>query len=302
MVNGRPPGRTSRIAGNNRPERVLILASFVNRVSNGLFNAASVLYCTLVVDLPAAQVGAALTVAGAIGLLVGIPGGHLADRRGRRTVMVLALAVQAAAMSALALVETWGALAVVATVGQLAAAVGGAAWGALVARVGTDHPALFRAKLRTYVNLGVVLGTVGAGFAVTAHTRTAYVVLILGKRGQLCAVCPPPALAPRLQGMGAAFAATPLDSPRRPTVRDLHRPLRRDGTCSTRRYPCFCRYGSQHTRTRRAGPSPRYSRSMPDSASSCRPESDPASKPLATAAQRSAGQDCSSSSAARCWP
>ncbi|WP_413251836.1 MFS transporter [Streptomyces spectabilis] len=83
-----------------------------------------------------------------------------------------------------------GALTVVATVGQLAAAVGGAAWGALVARVGTDRPALFRARLRTYVNLGVVLGTVGAGFAVTAHTRTAYVVLILGNAASfaLCAL------------------------------------------------------------------------------------------------------------------
>ncbi|WP_326633445.1 hypothetical protein OG808_41570 [Streptomyces sp. NBC_01761] len=146
----------------------MILASFVNRVGNGLFNTASALYFTLVVDLPAVQVGAALTVAGLIGLLAGIPGGHLADRRGPRTIMMLALTVQAVAMSALVLVESWAALTVIATVDRLAAAAGGAAWGALVVRVGTDRPALFRAKLRTYVNLGVVLGTVGAGFAVAA--------------------------------------------------------------------------------------------------------------------------------------
>ncbi|MFH8989391.1 MFS transporter [Streptomyces sp. NPDC017940] len=178
------------MAGSNRSERVLILASFVNRVGNGLFNTAAALYFTLVVDLPAAQVGAALTVAGLIGLLAGIPGGHLADRRGPRTVMMLALAVQAVAMSALVLVESWAALTVVATLDQLAAAVSGAAWGALVVRVGTDRPALFRSRLRTYVNLGVVLGTVGAGFAVAANTRTAYVVLILGNAASfaLCAL------------------------------------------------------------------------------------------------------------------
>lgn len=178
------------MAGGNRSERVLILASFVNRVGNGLFNTASALYFTLVVDLPAVQVGAALTVAGLIGLLAGIPGGHLADRRGPRTIMMLALTVQAVAMSALVLVESWAALTVIATVDQLAAAAGGAAWGALVGRVGTDRPALFRAKLRTYVNLGVVLGTVGAGCAVTANTRAAYIVLILGNAASfaLCAL------------------------------------------------------------------------------------------------------------------
>ncbi|MEU5001691.1 MFS transporter [Streptomyces sp. NPDC021622] len=191
MIKGRSPGRIARrIAGGSRSERVLILASFVNRVGNGLFNSASALYFTLVVDLPAVQVGVALTVAGLIGLLAGIPGGHLADRRGPRTIMMVALLVQAVAMSALVLVESWAALTVIATIDQLAAAAGGAAWGALVVRVGTDRPALFRAKLRTYVNLGVVLGTVGAGFAVAANTRTAYLVLILGNAASfaLCAL------------------------------------------------------------------------------------------------------------------
>lgn len=190
MIMGGSSGRIAHMAGSNRSERVLILASFVNRVGNGLFNAVAALYFTLIVDLPAVQVGAALTVAGLIGLLAGIPGGHLADRRGPRTIMMLALMVQAVAMSALVLVESWGALAVIATVDQLAAAVGGAAWGALVVRVGTDRPALFRAKLRTYVNLGVVLGTVGAGFAVTVNTRAAYFVLILGNAASfaLCAL------------------------------------------------------------------------------------------------------------------
>ncbi len=142
-------GRIGRMAGDSRPERVLIAASFVNRVGNGLFNAASALYFTLVVGLPAMQVGAALTIAGVIGLCAGIPGGHLADRRGARTIMMLALAVQAMSMAALVLVESWAALTIIATVDQIAAAVGGAAWGALVVRVGGDRPALFRAKLRT---------------------------------------------------------------------------------------------------------------------------------------------------------
>ncbi|MEW2134873.1 MFS transporter [Streptomyces sp. NPDC005435] len=182
-------GRLGRIAGDSRPERVMVAASFVNRVGNGLFNAASALYFTLVVGLPAVRVGAALTIAGVIGLCAGIPGGHLADRRGARTVMMAALAVQAVSMAALVLVESWAALTVVATVDQIAAAAGGAAWGALVVRVGGDRPALFRARLRTFVNLGVVLGTVGAGLALAAGTRGAYITLILGNAASfaLCA-------------------------------------------------------------------------------------------------------------------
>ncbi|MGW5640607.1 MFS transporter [Streptomyces sp. NPDC003832] len=206
MIKGDLAGRIGRTAGATGPERVLIAASFVNRVGNGLFNAASALYFTLVVGLPAVQVGAALTIAGLIGLCAGIPGGQLADRRGARRIMMSALAVQAASMAALVLVDSWAALTVIATVDQIAAAVGGAAWGALVVRVGGERPALFRAKLRTFVNLGVVLGTVGAGLALAADTRGAYVTLILGNAASfaLCALlllllprCPVLAAPPR---------------------------------------------------------------------------------------------------------
>ncbi|MFB8040024.1 MFS transporter [Streptomyces hydrogenans] len=190
MIKGDGAGRIGRWAGDSGPERVLVAASFVNRVGNGLFNAASALYFTLVVGLPAVQVGAALTIAGVVGLCAGIPGGHLADRRGARVIMMLALAVQAVSMAALVLVESWAALTIVATVDQIAAAVGGAAWGALVARVGGERPAMFRAKLRTFVNLGVILGTVGAGLALAAGTRGAYATLILGNAASfaLCSV------------------------------------------------------------------------------------------------------------------
>ncbi|MFI9111268.1 MFS transporter [Streptomyces venezuelae] len=189
MVDGGLGGRIAGVVGGSGPERVLVAASFVNRVGNGLFNAASAMYFTLIVGLPAAHVGAALTIAGLVGLSAGIPGGHLADRRGARAVMMGALVVQAVSMAALVLVESWLAFTVVATVDQVAAAVGGAASGALVARVGGERPAAFRAKLRTFVNLGVVLGTVGSGLALAAGTRGAYVTLILGNAASfaLCA-------------------------------------------------------------------------------------------------------------------
>ncbi|MFE0651967.1 hypothetical protein ACFVZH_25650 [Streptomyces sp. NPDC059534] len=56
---------------------------------------------------------------------------------------------------------------------------GNAAGGAPIARVGGEHPAAFRARLRTFVNLGVVVGTLGAAFAIQINTRPAYTGLIL---------------------------------------------------------------------------------------------------------------------------
>ncbi|MEV8463051.1 MULTISPECIES: MFS transporter [Streptomyces] len=215
MIKGDLAGRTARMAGDTGPERVLVAASFVNRVGNGLFNAASALYFALVVRLPAVQVGAALTVAGLIGLCAGIPGGHLADRRGARTVMMVVLAVQAVSMAALVLVESWTTLTIIATVDQMAAAAGGAAWGALVVRVGGERPARFRAKLRTFVNLGVVLGTVGAGLALAADTRVAYLLLILGNAASFALCAALLLLLPRYPVL-----ATPPRRRRRPVVAD----------------------------------------------------------------------------------
>ncbi|MFF3069874.1 MFS transporter [Kitasatospora sp. NPDC057904] len=161
------------------PERALIAASFVNRVGNGLFNTAAVLYFTFVVHLPAAQVGAGLTIAGLCGLAAGIPAGNLADRYGPRAIWLTSLALQAATMAAFVFIDSWLAFTLVATLDRLAATAGGAAGGALIARVGGERPAAFRARLRTFVNLGVVVGTLGAAFAIQVDTRSAYTGLIL---------------------------------------------------------------------------------------------------------------------------
>ncbi|GAA1979847.1 MFS transporter [Kitasatospora viridis] len=157
----------------------MILSSFANRVGNGLFNPVAALYFTRVVHLTPAGVGLGLTLAGLIGLLAGVPAGRLADRRGPRTVMLVTLAVQTLSMLAFVVVRSWGAFTAVATLDLLALSANNAARGAVIARVGGEKPAAFRATLRSYVNLGVVFGTVGAGFAVQLDSRAAYTALVL---------------------------------------------------------------------------------------------------------------------------
>jgi MFS family permease len=161
------------------PQRALIIASFVSRVGNGLFNTAAILYFTLVVHLPATQVGAGLTIAGLSGLAAGIPAGNLSDRYGPRPIWLMTLALQAASMAAFVFINSWLAFTLIATLDRLADTASGAAGGALIARVSGERPAAFRARLRTFVNLGVVVGTLGAAFAIQINTRHAYTGLIL---------------------------------------------------------------------------------------------------------------------------
>ncbi|MGA5817835.1 MFS transporter [Kitasatospora sp. NPDC094028] len=173
-------GSDSESGPGSGPQRALIAASFVSRVGNGLFNTAAILYFTLVVHLPATQVGAGLTIAGLCGLAAGIPAGNLADRYGPRGIWLTALILQAVTMAAFVLIDSWLAFTVVATLDRLAATAAGASGGAIVARIGGERPAAaFRARLRTFVNLGVVLGTLGAAVAVQVDTRPAYTALIL---------------------------------------------------------------------------------------------------------------------------
>ncbi len=169
-----------RLLSPSRPQRALILTSFINRVGNGLFNTASALYFTLVVHLQAAQVGIGLTIAGIIGLLAGIPAGDLADRHGPRLIRFAALAAQTTTMVGYLFIHSFGPFVLFATLGQLSLSAGSAAVGPVIARAGGDRPGAFRAKLRTYGNLGVVVGTVGAGFAVAIGTRSAYTALVVG--------------------------------------------------------------------------------------------------------------------------
>lgn len=162
------------------PRRALVLATFVNRVGNGLFNTASILYFTLVVHLPAAQVGIGLTVAGLIGLVAGIPAGDLADRYGSRSISLALLAVQALGVTGYLFIHSVVPFVLLATVLQLARSASSAAFGPMLARTGgPDGVAAFRATLRAFNNLGVVIGTVGAGVAIAIGTRTAYSSLIV---------------------------------------------------------------------------------------------------------------------------
>ncbi|PZS15774.1 MAG: MFS transporter [Pseudonocardiales bacterium] len=169
----------ARVLPDKGPMRVLAGATFLNTIGTGLWITGSVLFFTRSVGLSAAQVGIGMSVAGFVSLAAGLPLGHLADRFGARRVVVVLLTIWAADTAAYALVHSFWAFVIVICIDSVAGAGASAARGALIAGLfaGAERVRV-RADLRAVTNLGISLGAVGAGFALHADSRTAYLGLV----------------------------------------------------------------------------------------------------------------------------
>jgi MFS family permease len=153
----------------------------VNTVGNGLFMTGSAVFFVRSVGLSPAQVGAGLTIAGGVGLVAGIPAGRMADRRGAREVAVPLLLLEASCAGCFALIHQFWAFLLVATGASIGDGASSAVRGALIAGVvPPDEVVRTRAFLRSVTNLGISAGAIGAGVALHADTRFAYVILVLG--------------------------------------------------------------------------------------------------------------------------
>jgi MFS family permease len=160
--------------------RLLATATLVNTVGNGLFFTSAALFYTRSVGLSPGQVGLGLTIAGLLGLLVGIPVGHLADLRGAREVLVVVLVLEAFAMASFSLVHGFpGFLLVSVAYVCLDKGSNAVRQGLIATAFAPEERVPGRAYLRSVTNLGFGIGSAFAGLAIAADTRTAYVVLVL---------------------------------------------------------------------------------------------------------------------------
>lgn len=160
------------------PQRVLALAQLTNSVGDGAYYVTSALYFTHVVGLAPARVGLGLTLAWAVGSLVGVPLGRLADRRGPRgTAVLLALATGFAVGSFL---FVRGFVPFVLAACLYAAAQSGlaAARQALLAGlVSAGERTGLLAHLQSTLNAGLAVGAGLGGLALRAGTREAYLAV-----------------------------------------------------------------------------------------------------------------------------
>jgi MFS family permease len=163
-----------------RPARLLAFATLMSTIGYGVYLTAGVLYFTRAVHLPAAQVGIGLTVGAAVSLAAGIPFGHLADRRGARSVYALTLGLGTVSMAGLCLARDFWTFLLFASLGAVGQSAGQAARSPLVQEYGGERPAEFRGSLRSISNAGISVGALLAGWGVAVDTRHAYLLLIAG--------------------------------------------------------------------------------------------------------------------------
>lgn len=171
----------SRLLPEPGPARVLAAATGVGSLGYGLYTAGSAVYYVESVGLSATQVGSGLSVAGLLGLVLGVPLGQLADRVGPRAVAIGSLLAMVLPLFAAAFVrDFWTFLAVVTVLGAAEAGWNVSNEALITAVMGSDGRVRVAAYLRAVFNAGFTLAAFAAGLALAADSRPAYLALIWG--------------------------------------------------------------------------------------------------------------------------
>ena len=157
------------------PQRVLALAQLSNSVGDGAYYVTSALYFTHVVGLDPARVGLGLTVGWAVGSLVGVPLGRLADRRGARgTAVLLALATALAVASFLVVRDFVPFVLAACAYASAQSGLAAARQALLAGLVSAGERTGLLAHLQATLNAGLAVGAGLGGLALHAGTRAAY--------------------------------------------------------------------------------------------------------------------------------
>jgi hypothetical protein len=164
----------------NGPLRRLAWGALITSVGNGAWYTSWALFLTRSVGLSPAQVGAGMTIAGALGLALATPVGHLADRAGPREVFVALLAIQAAGSAAYLAVDGFAGFLAVACLTTVVDRAKGGARGALVVGLaaGQDRMRAF-GSIRALNHLGWAAGAVIGALVIGVGSRTAFTALIV---------------------------------------------------------------------------------------------------------------------------
>ncbi|GEB49100.1 MULTISPECIES: MFS transporter [Streptomyces] len=170
-----------RLLPASGPGRVLVAATLFITMGQGAFMTCSALYFTTVVGISVPQLGLGLTIAGAVGLIAGIPLGHVADRRGGRETAAVLISLNGLAAAGYLFVGSFLQFTVSACLFMVFERGGRAALQtAVAATLDGEDLVETRAYLRAVTNVGVAVGAGCAGIALQLDTPAAFrTVLVL---------------------------------------------------------------------------------------------------------------------------
>ena len=155
-------------------------ATFVNTFGNGLFSVTSALFFTRIVGISPLQLGFAFSLAAGIGLAMTLPMGHLSDLISPKRLNIWLSLVSAVGMAAYAAATNYAWFLVTALLLAVSDQGARAARNTLIARVGgADNKVRIRAYQRAVTNLGIALGSLVGGVALTVDSEPFYRGLII---------------------------------------------------------------------------------------------------------------------------
>lgn len=157
------------------PPRTLALAQLISRTGDGAYYVCAALFFTRVVGLSPGQLGLGLTIAWAVALVLGVPLGNLADRRGVRGTAVFFFCCAGVAVGSYLFVRSFPLFVLAACLYAVGQRSGSAAQQALLAGVvPRENLTKVRAYLQSSYNAGLAVGAALGGIVLLFDTPAAY--------------------------------------------------------------------------------------------------------------------------------
>jgi MFS family permease len=161
--------------------RSIALITLIDSVGLGLYSTGAIVFFVRSLHLSVGFIGASLTTAASVGLLMSVPAGRFADKRGAKQMLVTLAFGQATLFALFPLVNGPVALLVVVIGASLAASATQPARRLLIVRLfGENQRVTAAAYSRSVLNVGISIGALLAAGALAADTRPAYNALFIG--------------------------------------------------------------------------------------------------------------------------
>ncbi len=155
--------------------RILALAQLVCRTGDGAYYICAALFFTRIIGISPVQMGLGLTIAWAAALVLSVPLGKLADRKGLRGTAIILFVCAGLAIASYLFVSSFALFIVSACVYAISQRGGSAAQQALLAGLVPQEQVIrVRAYVQSAYNAGLAVGAGLGGLALLADKRAAY--------------------------------------------------------------------------------------------------------------------------------